>query len=202
MGKFLVLAMVALVIALGLPTPVMPNHTPVKAVLLDGMVDSDMLDKVRATLDEARQTHARKVRFNMLSPGGPVFPALEIARIVRDAYDKDGIVIEIHASTLCASGCTIILAAGSPGHRFIHKQTLFLVHAVQGGFGGCMDWPKEPKTQDEYALAAVYAMLRDSYVRSTGQAPAEVEDWLVCGKERVGTGELAVELKIADAVEA
>ncbi len=43
--------------------------------------------------------------------------------------------------------------------------------------------------------------MRDVYVRMTLQAPEVVEEWLICGKERVGRGILAVDMHIADQVE-
>jgi len=128
---------------------------------------------------------------------------LEIARLVRDASDK-GLVVEFHAEALCASGCTFVLAAGTPGHRFISKWALFLVHPIQGGgFGGgsCIEHSDNPKTQDEKAINAIYDLMRDSYVRYTGQTPAQVEVWLTCGNEQVGGGALAVTLNIADVAE-
>ncbi len=170
------------------------------SVRLIGGTDLEMLDKVRAALGEARMHGRHQVSFTLISPGGSVVPALEIAREIRDAYDRDGIVVEIHAQTLCASGCTFVLAAGTPGHRFINPATLFLVHPIQSG-RGCLENPPVPVEQDEKVVATMYGMLRDAYVRYTSQSPEVVQDWLICGKERVGRGMLAVDMHIADAVE-
>ncbi len=38
-------------------------------------------------------------------------------------------------------------------------------------------------------------------MKFTGKDKATVEDWLTCGKERVGRGQLAVDMGIADKVE-
>ncbi len=174
------------------------SRTPM--VRLVGGTDLEMLDKVRAALGAARNQGRHLVRFELISPGGPVMPALEIAREIRDAYDREGIVVEIHAQTLCASGCTFVLSAGTPGHRYINPMTLFLVHPIQTG-GGCLEHPSEGVTQGDKVTTTVYGMLRDTYARMTLQAPEVIEDWLICGHERVGRGMLAVDMHIADAVE-
>ncbi len=121
---------------------------PVQSIRLMGSTDVTMLDTIRAELMRARMERRRHVRFDIISPGGPVFIAIEIAREIRDAYDRDGIIVEMHAMTLCASGCTVVLSAGTPGYRFINQATMFLVHPIQTG-GGCLDHPAQQVTQDE-----------------------------------------------------
>ncbi len=175
-----------------------PRPTP--AVRLYGSTDLDMLNTVHAELAAAREQHRHKVRFDLLSPGGGVFVALEIAREIRDAYDNDGITVEIHARTMCASGCTMVLSAGTPGYRYIHPTTMFLVHPIQTQ-AGCLDHPPVQVAVEDKVTVTVYAMFRDAYVRNTGQSVEVVEDWLICGHERVGRGMLAVDMHIADALD-
>ncbi len=188
----LAVSLVAVVVLTYLPRP-----TP--TVRLYGSTDLDMLNTVRAELAAARADHRRRVRFDLLSPGGGVFVALEIARELRDASDS-GMTVEIHARTMCASGCTMVLSSGTPGFRYIHPSTLFLVHPIQTQ-GGCLDHPPVQVAVEDKVTITVYAMFRDAYVRNTGQSVETVEDWLVCGHERVGRGMLAVDMHIADALE-
>ncbi len=179
---------------------VMLHFTRVQTVRLIGGTDIDMLDKVREAIGDAQHNGRKFVRFEIVSPGGPVFAAFEIARTIRDAYDRDGMIVEIHAQTMCASGCTIVLAAGTPGHRFINPATMFLVHPIQTA-RGCLENPPVPSGQEEMVTSVVYSMFRDAYVRYTLQSPEVVQDWLICGKEKVGRGMLAVDMHIADALE-
>ncbi len=176
------------------------HFSRVPTVRLIGGTDIDMLDKVREAIGSAQHNGRKFVRFEIISPGGPVFAAFEIARTIRDAYDRDGMVVEIHAVTMCASGCTIVLSSGTPGHRFINQATMFLVHPIQTS-NGCLENPPVPTDQGEKVTSTVYSMLRDAYVRYTLQSPETVQDWLICGKEKVGRGMLAVDMHIADAVE-
>lgn len=174
-----------------------------RSVRWEGQTDFAMLAQVRSDLESARQAKLKKLEVELISPGGPVLSSLEIARLVRNASDK-GLVVEFHAVALCASGCTFVLASGTPGHRFINKGTLFLVHSMQEGDEkklSCVAHVDFPVTQNEKATNVLFDLMRDAYVKYTGQSPAEVENWLTCGDERVGPGQLAVTLHIADATE-
>jgi ATP-dependent protease ClpP protease subunit len=178
----------------------------IRDVTWEGVSDLDMLHTVRADLKSAREDKKIKtLRVLLLSPGGPVITSLEIARLVRQASDA-GLIVEIHGVALIASGGTFILAAGTPGKRYIAKQTFFLVHSVQVG-GGFMSAPEcgvhkdDPKSVDDRMLNVLLDTMRDLYARLTGKPAAEVEKWLTCGKERIGTGQLALDLGIADRLE-
>lgn len=178
-----------------------------KTVRWEGTTDYSMLKQVREDIASAKNDKSLclagcptvDLRVDLASPGGPVIMALEIARIVRDASDA-GLVVEIHAAAICASGCTFVLASGTPKHRIISAWALFLVHSMQSD-GECVKRPVVPRTQEEKANTVLLNLMRDAYVRFTGQPAAEVEQWITCGDERVGTGELAVQMHIADAVE-
>jgi ATP-dependent protease ClpP protease subunit len=158
-----------------------------------------MLKQVRSDLTFDKDSKVKTLRVALASGGGPVFTSLEIARLVRDASDK-GLVVEIHAEMMCASGCTLVLASGTPNHRFISKWALFLVHPPQSD-GGCVQHVDVPKTQEEKVTNVLFDLMRDAYVRFTNQSKDDVEKWLTCGNENVGNGQLAVTLHVADAVE-
>lgn len=183
-----------------------PTSETVKVVRWEGSTDIDMLKQVRSDIESAtaKDSKIKTLRVSIVSGGGPVITSLEIARLVRDASDK-GLVVEFHAEALCASGCTFVLAAGTPGHRYISKWALFLVHPPQGGgmFGApvCIEHVDEPKTQEDKITDVLFDLMRDSYVRYTGQKPEDVEKWLTCGNELAGAGAMAVSLHIADVAE-
>ena len=164
-----------------------------------------MMHKIQNDLKWAKDEKVKVLKVTLMSPGGPVITSLEAARLVRDASES-GLVIEIHAVGLCASGCTLVLAAGTPGKRYISKSALFLLHAVQTGGGffsapTCAEYKPEPKDEGERIVNALLNIMRDSYVRFTGKTPLEVEKWLSCGYEIVGSGSEAVGLGVADVLE-
>ena len=171
----------------------------------EGEIDLDMMHKIQNDLKWAKDEKVKVLKVTLMSPGGPVITSLEAARLVRDASES-GLVIEIHAVGLCASGCTLVLAAGTPGKRYISKSALFLLHAVQTGGGffsapTCAEYKPEPKDEGERIVNALLNIMRDSYVRFTGKTPLEVEKWLSCGYEIVGSGSEAVGLGVADVLE-
>jgi ATP-dependent protease ClpP protease subunit len=181
------------------PAFAMPHPHLQKTVRWEGMTDSDMLKQVRSDLDAAKKAHVKTLRVYIMSPGGPVITSLEIARLVRDASDA-GLVIEMHAEALCASGCTFVLASGTPGHRFISRSALFLVHPPQD-MSGCQSYTPDPQTPDDKVKDTLLELMRDSYMRYTGLPQDLIEFWLTCGNEQVGPGGLAVRLSMADATE-
>ena len=195
----------------------------------EGSTDITMLEQVRKDLATAKEDRATKLEVKILSTGGPVITSLEIARLVRKA-SNEGLTVEITAEGVCASGCTFVLASGTPGHRFITKNALYTVHPIQrGGFGGsvCVDRkgqhdedydpdakpstneavndkkaeekPKRPTEQDK-VINALYDAMVNNYVEYSGQDQETIEYWMTCGRSQVGLVELAVKLKLADAV--
>ena len=182
------------------PTVVLEEDKSVREVWWEGNTDFDLLKQVRSDIDSARRNKdVKTLRVTLMSPGGPVVMIMETARLVRAASDS-GLVVEIHARGVIASGGTFLLAAGTPGKRFITKETLVLVHGIQYQ-GSCYAFVKDPKTEEAKAVNAILNILRDLYVRLTTQPQSLVEKWLTCGEEQVGDGQLAVDLKLADAVE-
>lgn len=170
------------------------------AVLWEGETGLEMLHQVRADLAPLKRGDILQV--TLVSPGGNVVTSLEIARLVREASDR-GVIVEIHATALCASGCTFVLAAGTPGHRFIGVQTLYLVHPIQAGMGSCVDRKAvEGQTgQDAKILNTLYDFMVASYARYSGHPASEIETWFVCGQEQAGGGVVAVKLGLADRTE-
>jgi len=160
-----------------------------------------MLKQVRTDIEyaTAKDSKIKVLKFYLLSGGGPVITSLEIARTIRKASDA-GLAVEIHAEGLCASGCTWVLASGTPGHRYITRSALFLVHPIQSN-GTCIAYVEKAKTEDEKITNALLHIARDAYAKYTKRPPAEVEDWLSCGQERAGGGDLAVSLGMADKLE-
>lgn len=181
---------------------------PVKEVIestWEGEIDLDMLHKIQRDIKWAKDEKAKTLKVLLMSSGGPVITSLESARVIRDASDG-GLVIEIHATGMCASGCTLVLAAGTPGKRYISKTALFLLHAVQTGGGlfsspTCGEYKTEPKSEYDRIVNALLTIMRDSYVRFTGRPANEVEKWLSCGYETIGSGGEAVTLGVADLLE-
>ncbi len=173
-----------------------------RQVYWEGETGIEMLHQVQADLDSMHK--GQKLVVTITSPGGPVVTSLEIARLVRQASDR-GVIVEIHATALCASGCTIVLSSGTPNYRFITKQALFLVHPPQQGSGfgpsRCVDRVETPKDVDEKVSNVFYDSLVNAYVKYTGKDKATILELIKCGNEQVGFGVLALQLGIADRLE-
>ena len=171
-------------------------------VMWEGETDLDMLKQVRIDINRAIIDKKKVLAVTLLSSGGPVITSLEIARQIKLAREK-GLIVEIHGIALIASGATFVLSAGTPGRRSISKYTFFLVHPPQGSnYGGatCLNVVPEPKDVVDKAINAILRIMRDMYMEFTKKSQEEVEKWLTCGNEIVGSGELALSLGMADEV--
>jgi len=164
-----------------------------------GEIDGDTLKGVVADLNKARAEGAERVVLDIVSPGGGGSAALAIVQEFQQA-SKEGIIVEMHAHSLCASACTFILGSGTKGFRFIQEKTMFLVHGMQGATG-CIPMKDNPTSIEDRALMVEYDLIIDTYVEETGQSREVVKKWVTCGNEQVGKGDLAVKLGLADAVE-
>ncbi len=172
----------------------------VREVLWQDATDLDMLKQVRSDIEYARNDKdVKTLRATLLSPGGPVITALEIARLVRKASDS-GLAVEIHAVGLCASGCTFVLAAGTPGKRFVDSGAVIVVHGPRDG-SGCVRYTHDAKTEEDKIRNTVLEALRNAYAKYTGKPREVTEKWVTCDNEQTGFGELAVGLGLADKVE-
>lgn len=182
--------------------PNIPEVPKVAHARWEGTTDMDMLHQVQKDLNQAIKDNIEVLQVELSSPGGPVIIGLLIAKTIRDAEEKQGLVVEIHASMLCTSMCTFILASGSPKHRFIDQEILVLVHSMQeqgeDGEYKCVVAASKLITQEEKANATLFSLMRTAYMRYTGHSLADVTEWTTCGKELVGKGDLAVQLNMAD----
>ncbi len=206
--------LLAVVLALSFASPAFAWKTPsaeqvktdeVSVVRWEGDTDLDMLHRVISDIERAKDGKKKVLRATLLSGGGPVITSLEIAREVHKA-SEDGLIVEIHGTGMIASGATWVLAAGTPGKRFVGQWTAVLVHALQVGGGffsppSCGSFKQEAKNETDKLINALLLIMRDAYVHYTGKAPETVEEWLSCGFEQAGSGKLAVELGLADKVE-
>ncbi len=180
------------------------NKEQTEQITLEGVVDMDMLKTVRASIKKIQESNGqlKALRINITSPGGYALIGAELAKTLRELSDS-GVTVEFNASVLCASACTVILAAGTPGYRHITRQTLFIVHSLQSGgmLTSCVDYKEKASDQDEKASNIQWLFLRDLYVKFTGKPVKDVNDWMTCGHEQVGDGSLAIKLGIADIVD-
>lgn len=177
----------------------------VRVTRWDGEVNDDFLKAVRSDIEASTSpgSKVKVLKVGLMSPGGSVITGLEVVRLMREAEAK-GLRIEIRASSLCASMCTFVIAAGSPGYRFTTKQTLVLVHPPQIASlfsASCINYAEKPKDQTERVSDALLDIMVEEYIMLTGKDRATVEDWLTCGNEQAGNGTLLVSLNMADRVE-
>lgn len=201
MRKFLVALLVVAVTALTSVGVwyILPNKTACQTSWI-GETDRSFMEKVKQDLKAAKQEHCKMLKIDLLSPGGSVIFMMEIVKDIRRA-EKDGLIVEIHASSLNASAATFILASGSKGHRFISKHTITLVHPPSRGYeAGCINWIKEPLSVDSKIDNQVLNEMAQLYSELTGHPLKETRLWITCGKEYVGGADVLVKLGIADKV--
>jgi len=63
------------------------------------------------------------------SPGGDLFEGLAVGQFMRELESK-GWTFEVRVNGLAASAASIILAAGSPGKRYMSKYAFLMVHEL------------------------------------------------------------------------
>ncbi len=172
-----------------------------------GPINDAFAAKVKKDVWDAQALKTPRLVVRLMSPGGSVIWTLEALREIK-AAQRAGLVVEIHGSTLVASGATFILGAGTKGRRFVHVQTLVLVHSIRtpGGFfepPTCMDREAAAKKggEDGKVIGVMLDLMVREYITLTGKSAEEVESWLVCGQEKVGDGILLLQLGLADDVE-
>ncbi len=176
------------------------NAQDVKQMRIDGVISKEVLDDVRKAVAEVEKNKMKKLEVGITSQGGDAIAGFTISRVLRK-LSNTGVIVEIHASGLCASACTWILASGTPGYRFVDKYTFILVHPVQSYRNGevsCVTMKNPPKNVDDRVDNNYLIIARDLYMEFTGHSKETVEAWLTCGREQVGEGQLAVTLGLAD----
>lgn len=165
-----------------------------------GSVDA-FFDEARAQLQAA--AICEKLTITLLSPGGSVFATVELSQLIKERRAA-GTIVEIHGRSLVASGATVLLAAGTPGYRFIKKRTFAVVHGVQriSPFGQvCVAYnPSATSDTDRLDNHHVIVMAQE-YADSTHQPLAVTLKWLECAEAHIGNGDMLVNLHIADKVE-
>lgn len=174
----------------------------------EGRVDSDFAAKVRGDLQQALNSGAKKIQVVLVSGGGSAVLIFDILRDVK-AAQAQGLIVEIHASALTASAATILLGAGTKGYRYVHLNTVALVHPPQVG-GGFMSAPtcmgrkeageNKDKVEGQIVNTLIDMMVRE-YALASGKSVNEVERWMVCGDEQIGDGQLLIKLGLADKLE-
>ena len=163
-----------------------------------GFIGPDMAEQVRRDLEAAKSCDV--LRVSLFSPGGSVFDTLRITGFMENAKEQ-GLIIEVHGHTLIASGATFVLAAGSAGHRRVAEGTVVLVHGIQAGWYGCIDYKPNPETEDQKLLNVIYERMVIEYSKLSGKPIKETWGWLVCSNAQAGDGHLLVNLGLADRVE-
>lgn len=205
MNKFLAVILLSLPLlgCSGLPKFEAPSDTEV--VMLDDEISLASVKLVKQAIENVHKDYNKKtLRVFLSSPGGHAIAGLYVARLLQQEADRGQVVVETRAEGWCASACTFIVASGTKGHRTADPYTFVLVHPIQRGgmFGSsCVEWVKEPKDQGDKAGNAILSLARDIYMKGTGKDYFTVTEWLTCGKEIAGKGQVLVDLGMADRLE-
>jgi hypothetical protein len=167
-------------------------------------IDFGFARQVREDLAKAKEARCEILKVALMSPGGSVIQTFEATRAILAARDE-GLVVEIHGQTLVASGATFILAAGSPSHRFLDKNALYLIHGARRQSSPfeepkCLTILPEPQTEDDRVTNEVLKIMGEWYARLSGKSYKEASSWLACGKDAIGPS-VAVKRGLADHLE-
>jgi len=73
--------------------------------------------------------HVKKIVIYLNSPGGSLFEGLGFAQLMIEQRSK-GMLVEVRCYGLAASAAAIILACGTPGHRYIADSSFVMVHEL------------------------------------------------------------------------
>ena len=96
--------------------------------LLTGSVVGEFSRFVKATHFFKRYSVKRIVIY-LNSSGGSFFDGLSFAQFMLELQSK-GIIVEVRCYGIAASAAAVILAAGSPGHRWIADCSFVMVHEL------------------------------------------------------------------------
>jgi len=134
-----------------------------------------------------------------------VVSGFEVIRLVEQAKTS-GMAVEFHGGGMVASMATVLIASGSPGHRYVYEHAFVVIHGIQvqaGPFGEseCFSPTTVPVNErDRTGLQLTDTMI--ALLAGYAGQPVEVAaSWLTCGNEQYGDGWLLVKLGLADLVE-
>jgi len=71
----------------------------------------------------------KTVKIDLLSSGGSLFGAMGMVSIFRE-LQAQGKIVEIKAQGIVASAAVLVFLAGTPGHRFIDKYAMLMLHEL------------------------------------------------------------------------
>jgi ATP-dependent protease ClpP protease subunit len=179
--------------------------TPSCEARWEGVIDDRMLNLVREDLEQALQSQCKVLEVELFSGGGTVVHSVEISQEMKRARQK-GLAIEIHGRSFIASGAIIVLAAGSPGRRYIADRSFVLMHGVQtynGYFSKptCVDITVDTKDEEGKSLYRISEYIAEEIADSVNKPYSEVFQWFLCGQERAGGGRVLFDLGIVDHLE-
>lgn len=160
-------------------------------VFVSGMVEPNMAntivaqllhlyyDKIKARLDAAEASgqgiesvpeKERTIKMFINSPGGYVNDGLQIYDAMQ-LLQSEGVIIETHATGIAMSMGSILLVAGSPGHRHAWPSANIMLHQVSAGTQGTIKDMDISHEESRY----INERLKDVYRAHTELTDAQIE---------------------------
>lgn len=103
----------------------------------------------------------KPVRVVITTPGGLVREAFAIYDAIQLLKD-DGAIVETIGSGKVMSAGTLLLSAGSKGHRKMTKNTTLMVHDISSGFIGTMPQMENQIEETKRLRAHFFRLFRDN----------------------------------------
>ncbi|MCB9990059.1 MAG: ATP-dependent Clp protease proteolytic subunit [Rhodospirillales bacterium] len=161
-------------------------------------------DKIKPALDAATDSNGetdlskvpeknRTIKMFINSPGGYVNDGLQIYDAMQ-LLQSEGVVIETHATGIAMSMGSILLVAGSPGHRYAWPSANIMLHQVSAGTQGTIKDMDISHEESKY----INERLKDVYRAHTDMDDEAIEK--IFDRDYFMRGEEAVKLGVIDKV--
>ncbi len=113
---------------------------PIKGVVNDRMADDVSFMSQHLLAAMTRVGRMRPVHFQINSPGGSIVSMNSILedmdRLKKAKVDGKEIVVATICHGMAASAASVILANGTPGHRYVGPLSDVMIHQPLGGYSG------------------------------------------------------------------
>ena len=140
---------------------------------------SDAIDDTMASIVNAQllwlsnENDAKDIQVYINSPGGSIASGNSILDTF-EYIESDSLAINTIALGTAASMASILLVAGTPGHRYATKRSRILLHQPLGGFGGGHVQASDMEIEVKEILY-YKKQLFDFLAEKTGKSYAEIE---------------------------
>jgi len=104
-------------------------HKNIGYYIVQGNIYGEVKQFINAIAFFESQHTKKHIVIYLTSPGGSVFDGLAFAQLMLEAQ-REGWIVEVRAYGWAASAAAIVLACGTPGHRYIADNSFVMIHEL------------------------------------------------------------------------